>query len=205
MLRSILWGWRRDLRWATRVASRIGSAFGIAQMGLGAIYLLLGNFVGGLWMLLIGMFLRNASQASYRQLFVREAFQGELVQRFMKPDPVTVSPSISIQQLVDDYVYTHHFKMYPVVEGATLLGCASTRAIAQVPRDEWAQRTVGTLVKECSIDNTISPTADAMEALSTMSRTKNSRLLVVEGDQLVGMITLKDLLQFLSLKLDLER
>lgn len=205
VLRSILWGWKRNLRWATRLASRIGSAFGIAQMALGAVYLLLGNFVGGLWMLLIGMFLRNASQASYRQLFVREAFQGELVQRFMKPDPVTVSPSISIQQLVDDYVYTHHFKMYPVVEGATLIGCVSTRAIAEIPRDEWAQRTVGTLVRECSIHNTISPTADAMEALSTMSRTRNSRLLVVDGDQLVGVITLKDLLQFLSLKLDLER
>jgi CBS domain-containing protein len=44
-----------------------------------------------------------------------------------------------------------------------------------------------------------------MEALSTMSRTRNSRLLVVDGDRLVGVITLKDLLQFLSLKLDLER
>jgi len=37
-----------------------------------------------------------------------------------------------------------------------------------------------------------------------MSRTANSRLLVVEGDRLIGIITLKDMLQFLSLKLELK-
>jgi CBS domain-containing protein len=43
-----------------------------------------------------------------------------------------------------------------------------------------------------------------MEVLSTMSRTQNSRFLVIEGDRLVGVVTLKDMLRFLSLKLELE-
>jgi Zn-dependent protease/CBS domain-containing protein len=205
VLRSILWGWKNDLGWATRLASWIGSAFGVAMVVLGTVYLLLGNFVGGLWMMVIGMFLRNASRVSYRQLFVREALRGERVQRFMKPDPVSVPPSLSVAELVEDYVYRYHFKMFPVVDGSTLVGCVSTRAIGEIPRTEWSQRSVGTLVRECSVHNTIAPEADAMEALSTMSRTKNSRLMVVEGDQLIGVITLKDLLSFLSLKLDLEK
>ncbi len=37
-----------------------------------------------------------------------------------------------------------------------------------------------------------------------MNRTGNSRLMVTDGDQLVGIITLKDLLGFLSTKLDLD-
>ena len=43
-----------------------------------------------------------------------------------------------------------------------------------------------------------------MEALSKMSRTGSSRLIVVEGNHVVGMITLKDMLKFLSLKVELE-
>jgi CBS domain-containing protein len=43
-----------------------------------------------------------------------------------------------------------------------------------------------------------------MQALSRMSQTGNSRLLVLEGDKLAGIITLKDILNFLSLKMDLE-
>jgi len=37
-----------------------------------------------------------------------------------------------------------------------------------------------------------------------MSRTGNSRLLVVERDNLVGIITLKDMLKYLSLKMELK-
>jgi CBS domain-containing protein len=54
------------------------------------------------------------------------------------------------------------------------------------------------------VENTIPPDTDAMKALSIMNRTGNSRLLVVEGDHLVGIITLKDMLKFLNLKMDLE-
>jgi Zn-dependent protease/CBS domain-containing protein len=205
VLRSMLWGWKKDLWWATRIASRIGSGFGMLIIGLGALSLFLGNFVNGLWLLVIGTFLQNASRVSYQRLLLREALQGEQVQRFMKPDPVTVSPSISVRELVEGYVYKHHFKMFPVVESTTLVGCVSTRAVKEIPQAEWSRHTVGELIRECSIQNTISPTADAVEALSTMNRTGNSRLMVVEDGRLVGVITLKDMLRFLSLKMDLER
>lgn len=52
--------------------------------------------------------------------------------------------------------------------------------------------------------NTIGPDTDAVTALSIIKRTGNSRLLVVEGDRLVGMLALKDMLKFLALKVDLE-
>jgi len=37
-----------------------------------------------------------------------------------------------------------------------------------------------------------------------MSRANASRLMVVEGDRLVGVIALKDIMKLLSLKIDLE-
>jgi Zn-dependent protease/predicted transcriptional regulator len=203
VLRSILWSWKNDLRWATRLASRIGTGFGFVLLGLGVLSLFMGQFGNGLWLFVIGMFLQNASRSAYQQIFVREALQGESVSRFMKSDPVTVSPNLSIRSLVDDYVYTHHYKMFPVLDGSELVGCVSTRAISEVPREEWDRRTVSTLIRECSIDNTIGSGEDAMQALSKMSRTRNSRLMVVDDRQLVGVITLKDLLSFLSLKMDL--
>ena len=51
----------------------------------------------------------------------------------------------------------------------------------------------------------IPPGADALQALGQMQQTGSSRLLVTEGDQLVGIVSLKDLLRFLDLKLQLER
>jgi CBS domain-containing protein len=40
--------------------------------------------------------------------------------------------------------------------------------------------------------------------LGQMQRTGSSRLLVTEGDQLVGIVSLKDLMRFLNLKLELS-
>jgi hypothetical protein len=51
---------------------------------------------------------------------------------------------------------------------------------------------------------TISPDSDALEALGQMQAAA-SRLLVVEGGRLVGVVSLKDLIRFLDLKAELDR
>jgi CBS domain-containing protein len=43
-----------------------------------------------------------------------------------------------------------------------------------------------------------------MKALSLMNQTGSSRLMVTEGDRLLGILALKDMLKFLSLKMELE-
>ena len=204
VLRSILWGWRKDLRWGTRISSAIGSGFGVFLIFVGIFNALRGNFVGGVWQFLIGMFLRDAARMSYRQLLARQVLEGESVRRFMQSNPVSVSPSLTLAELVDDYVYRHQFKLFPVVENGELIGCINLERIKEIPRDEWPRRTVGEVARLCSVENTISPDTDAVKALSKMSRTDNSRLLVVDRGKLVGILSLRDLLRFLSLKIELE-
>jgi Zn-dependent protease len=204
VLRSILWHVKGNLRWATRVASYVGEGFGLVLIGLGFVSLLSWNPIGGMWDILIGWFLWSAARQSYQQVLLKQALRGEPVQRFMSAEPVTVPPSLPIVQLVDDYVYRYHYKMFPVVQDGELTGCITTRQIREVPRAEWATRTVGEVVNGCKDGNTIPPDADAMAALEKMSRTGASRLMVVDGRHLIGVVSLKDLLGFLSRKLELE-
>ena len=205
ILRSVLWGWKKNLRWATRIAAGIGSGFGLVLIFLGFLQFFSGNFIGGMWWFFIGMFLRGAAGMSYRQLLVRRALEGEPVRRFMKPDPVTVSPSTTLEALVDDYFYPYQFKLFPVVDkGNQLLGCVTIKTIKEIPREEWSRKTVGEIVLGCSPENTIDSQADAMEALSLMNRTGSSRIMVTEENRLVGILSLKDMLSFLDLKVELE-
>ncbi len=204
MFRAALWQWKNDLRWATRVASRVGSGFSLAFIAAGTIGVLLGNVVGGMWWILIGLFLRRASTASYEQVLLRRALEGEPVRRFMSLNPVTVPPGASLAELVDSYIYKYHHKLFPVQDDGRLLGCISTRQVKSVPREEWARRTVASLADPCGPDNTVHPDADAMQALAMMKRTGQPRLMVVEDGSLVGVVTLKDLLEFFALKLELE-
>ncbi|MGD2124628.1 MAG: site-2 protease family protein [Desulfobacteraceae bacterium] len=204
VLRAILWGIKNNLRWATRVSSTVGTVFGILLIILGFLRVLQGDFIGGMWWFLIGMFLQTAARGSYQQLLTRKGLEGESVRRFMELNPVTVSPSFPISQLVEDYVYKHHFKMFPVVESGRLIGCITTKEIKQIPREEWAHKTVGEVAIRCSSENTIGPDEDAVRAISKMNQNGLSRLMVTEGSRLVGIIALKDMLKFLSLRVELE-
>jgi Zn-dependent protease/CBS domain-containing protein len=204
VLRSVLWGWKDNLRWATQISSKIGGAFGIALVVIGVLELFMGNLIGGVWLAVIGLFIRGASQSAYQQMLIRRSLEGEKVKRFMKPDPVTVSPSISVESLVEDYIYKHHYKMYPVVENGELIGCVTLNQVKTIPKEEREKHTVRELAENCSEKNTIQPDDDAMKALTTMRKTNSSRLMVVEGKKLVGVITLKDMMGLLSLKIDLE-
>jgi Zn-dependent protease/predicted transcriptional regulator len=204
ILRSVLWWGKNNFRWATRISSGIGAGFGIVLVILGMLEILRGNFIGGLWWALIGMFLRGAAQMSYQQLLMRKALEGEPVSRFMNPRPVTVVPSLTLKELVEDYIYKYHFKMFPVMTDDQLLGYITTQQVKEVPREEWERETVGHLTAPCSSENTIAPNTDAIKALARMNQTGSSRLLVLDRGHLVGIVTLKDLLNFISLKVELE-
>ena len=115
VLRSVLWSWKKDIRWATGIAAQIGSGFGILLIIMGVVYIISGNFVGGLWWFLIGLFLRSTAQMSYQQLLARNIFNTKKVNELMVKNPVTVPRSISLEEFIRDYVYKHHFQMYPVL------------------------------------------------------------------------------------------
>jgi signal-transduction protein with cAMP-binding, CBS, and nucleotidyltransferase domain len=76
--------------------------------------------------------------------------------------------------------------------------------VKNIPKDEWQQHSVQEVLAKCSADNTIGVDTDAVKVLGLMRRTGNSRLMVLENGQLAGVVSLKDLLHFLSIKVDLE-
>jgi CBS domain-containing protein len=200
----LLWGWRNDVIWATWVAAGAGNIFGILLIVLGLIEVLRGDFVGGMWLALIGLFLRGAASATYEQTLARQILAGQPVSRFMNRQPIAVSPELTVRDLVEDYVYRHHHKVFPVVRDRRLLGCVTTTQVSGVGEDEWDQHIVADIVEPCSQDNIIAPEADTLEAMTKMQRTGRSPLLVVDRGQLVGILSLRDLLEYLTLKLQFD-
>ena len=141
---------------------------------------------------------------SHQRTLIFETLKGEPVARFMKSEVVTVDPDITIERLVEDYVYKYHYKMFPVAHGRELMGCVTTRDVKSGPREEWGDHTVREIFEKCDGNNSIGVNQDATEALQRMHKTGKSRLLVTENGNLAGVLSLENLLEFLSLKLDLE-
>ncbi len=204
VLRAALWAWKGSLRRATRITANIGGGFGIALIVLGLLNVLAGNFIGGIWWFLIGLFVRFAAQMSYQQVLVHKGLEGVPVKQLMNPRPIAVSPDTTLADLVEDYVYRYHFKLFPVVRDDKLVGCVRLGDIKQVSRDRWSTTKIADIMQECSPESTVSPDSNAVDLLQRMQPPKEGRVLVTRDDRLEGIISRQDLFAYLAVKSDLE-
>jgi CBS domain-containing protein len=189
--------------WATRVAAGVGGAIGLGLIVLGIVGAISGNVVGGMWSVLIGLFIRSAAAASSQQTVARHMLQGIPVARLMVRDPVTVAPGAPVGHAVELFL-ANNLKFLPVVEGGRPVGHIGLRQVKALPAAVRMERPVAEAMTPLAPESSIGPREDAGAALAQMQRTGLTRLLVVEDGRLAGVICLKDLLDQLTLRSELE-
>jgi Zn-dependent protease/CBS domain-containing protein len=199
VLRSVLWRVRGNFRWATRVAASIGRGFAYLFIAAGLFLFIFQGSFSGAWLAFIGWFLFQAATAEDRSLLVHDALGGLRVADVMVRDPVTVQPHVSIGRFMDQVAWSHRYTTYPVVESGRPLGLIAFRCVAAVPRGEWDTRLVG----DCMIPRERVPvlraSQGAVDALAALADGDVHRALVVDGDRLVGFLSITDLLRAVEL------
>jgi Zn-dependent protease/predicted transcriptional regulator len=198
VLRAILWRSKGNLQWATRIASRAGSTFGLVLIGLGIVRGLTGEFLGGLWFVLIGLFLRQAAEGSYQQLVVQRALAPLRVRDVMTRDVIQVSPDAPLAQVVDDHFWRHHVTSFPVVDAGRVVGILSVHRLGDIPREQWPATVVREVMLPIGEELTAAPGDRVPAALEKLSRNGLGRLAVLDHDRLAGYLSLKDVLHVLT-------
>jgi Zn-dependent protease/CBS domain-containing protein len=200
VLRALVWWRTGSLMRATRIAAASGRGFATAIMVIGGLEIFAGALLGGVWLILIGFFLRAMAQAGYDSLVIQRALQGLRVRDVLIAEPETVPPQLSVRDLVDRYILEHGYSGFPVVDGGSVLGVVSASDVKNVPPAERAHRTVKECMQPLSPDNRIDPDASLADALAKLGGDRFARLLVMRGDELAGMLTRGGVLRFLELQ-----
>jgi Zn-dependent protease/CBS domain-containing protein len=205
VLRAALWAWTKDFGRATRFAAAAGQFFGVALILYGIVQFLGGNIIGGIWLFFIGLFLHGAAGAARQELVIRRAFAGLTVAKLMQRNPISVPPELTIRALIDNYFYRYYFKAFPVLRDGELVGCIMAKDVQNLAAEDRDRLTTGEVMQPCLPQIVVPPDCDALEALTRMQGGRHSRLLVVENGRLRGILALSDMLQYLSLKQELEK
>jgi Zn-dependent protease/CBS domain-containing protein len=200
VLRALIWGISGNLRMATRVASWFGQGIALLFMLWGIWQVFTGAFINGLWIAFIGWFLRNASISGYRQVIMRDVLREVRVEDLMSHDFEAVSPALTIQQLVDDYVLRRRDHAYPVADGDRLRGIICLHDVRAVPRQQWASKLVGEVMTPWEKLATVSAEDDGNTVLTFMNTHNVGQLPVVEGNRLMGMLRRGDVIRFIQLR-----
>jgi Zn-dependent protease/predicted transcriptional regulator len=205
VLRGSLWGRSKNLLKATRSATRVSEVLSLLMIAAGLLLVVVtGNVFNGLWTIFLGWFIRSGAETSLKQTEMTEALHGISVGDIMTKDLLTVSPDISVQKLVTDYFLIHPHGGYPVVRNDKLEGVVTMSSVRSIPAEKREIETVGQAMVPFELIVTISPSASAAEALQRLAEKNIGRLLVTDGDRIIGMITRGDLMKTIRTRQDLN-
>ncbi len=204
VLRAALWKWKNNLEWATRVTTRIGSGFGMIMILAGAYSFFTGNLVNGVWLVLLGLFLRYLARNAYDNMILQQSLDGELVRRFVRHDTDTVTPAATIRELVENHIFKHYQRLIPVVKDSQLVGCVSLDEVKLLGNEDWGNHSVLEIVQRCSEENTVEADIEAAKALTLMSQGGDRSLMVVDHDEFLGIVTMRDIISYLKLRTELR-
>jgi CBS domain-containing protein len=204
ILRAFLWRRTGDLRVATARAADWGTGIAFGLMGLGVLEIFGGALIGGLWLIFIGMFLRGAARASYHGVVVEQALRGAAVRDLMITDPIMIPGDLTVEQAIEEQFLRHGFGGFPVGHDGEIEGLVSLAQLTHCPREERAVRTVREIMRPAGDNLKISANASVSDALRKMVSADSGRLLVTEGNRVVGLITRSLITRFIRVKIELE-
>jgi len=180
VLRAIFRGLGDDLVESTRKASIFGRAIGFALIGLGIASFAFGGVLSGVWLALIGWFLKGSADASYAQVAFKATIEdlavGEAAERL-----VPLSPEATVRSaLLDHGLLAGGFERYPVAREGLLVGTVHVGALRAIPRARWDEVRVGELL-DGQPEVVVSSEASLFEALERMVKAGRSEVPVVDG------------------------
>ena len=202
LLRGVLWKSMGKAR-ATRVAARAGTLFAYFLMASGVISMLRGAGISGMWYVLIGWFLKDASAGAYQSARVDEALRGVTAEDAMVRDVATLPAEISVAEAAHDYFVRTGYGAYPVVRGDTVVGLLSRRDILKVPTEERDRTSVQAVMTPLSELVVVPPQAPLIRAMARMAETGLGRVLVMDGDRLAGLLTMGSVLRHVRVREEL--
>ena len=202
IVRALAWRLGRDRLAASLLAARLGRMIGFGLIGFGLFELIVGADLGGLWTIVIGLFLTGTAAAERDQEVARTALDGLLVRDVMTADPRHVPASLTVDVFVESVLVAERQSVAVAVEPsgeiAGLVGAAQVAGLKPAARREARLRDIAVPVAAVA---TASPEELLLDVLQRSGASESGFLLVVDGGEPVGVIAPGDVARVVQARL----
>ncbi len=198
VMRSAFWAKRHSLVSATRAASNISMFVAYGMMAGGIAMFFTASIVSGIWLLLIGIFLRVASSESYQQVFLDIVLRDVPASSVARQDYVAAPPDMMLTELVEENVLAGYGRCFPVVVGDELIGLVTLRDVRAVPREQWGTTSVFRVMTPFADLRCVTLLADLPAVLSLMAAAEVNQIPLIEGRTLLGLIHRSDVIRYIQ-------
>ena len=200
VLRAFLWRRHGDPVRASIGAAHAGRVLAFILIALGLAEFVAGGLVGGVWLAFIGWFIFAASREEETRVTTQQMFAGVRVADAMTARPHTAPGWITVDDFIQHYVLGDRHSAYPVVDrSGSTVGLVTLTQL----RDVAPGRRTATDVGDIALPLHVVPTAAPQEPLTALlermaAAGPRSRALVVEGGEVVGIVTPTDIARLID-------
>jgi Zn-dependent protease len=197
VLRAWLWKRSGDHAAAAIKAAHAGRVFAWLLMAVGFVEFAFGG-AGGLWLIVLGWFVFNAARAEERQEVFERALGGTRVRDVMTPHPTTAPDSVTVARLIDEYVLRSPGSAFPLLgPDGRVSGLATLSRCKQVPEAQRARVLARDIAEPVAQVARAAPNDRVVEALERTTGAPR-RILVFDGEELVGIVTPTDIMRVMQ-------
>jgi Zn-dependent protease len=212
IFRAVIWGATKNFSKATRVAGASGRLIAYTLILLGGFLVLKGLsapglVVPGLWSVVIGFFLLNASQESVAQAAIRETLSGLRAADVMSNEVPTVGRAISLEDYGAEVLRTGR-RCHLVITDDRLVGMMNVHTLNSVPRDEWAHNSVQAVMIPRERILWATPDEPLLGLLERLLSADINQMPIVSGSddgaaQIIGMVSRDSILRVMQTRTEL--
>jgi Zn-dependent protease len=199
VFRSIVWSRTHSLVRATRIASRVGTSIAWVMIAAGVITVIFANLFG-LWYVLIGLFLKSASEGAYQQMVIERSLEHIRARDVMRAPPDPVGEQWTLQRIVDERVLSLGERCVLVGQDGAVTGILTTSDLTKVPREHWAETAARAAMVPAEQVVVVAPDASVLDAMKLMQQHDVHQLPVLDQGRLVGLLTRADVIRQLELR-----
>ncbi|WP_018936292.1 site-2 protease family protein [Thioalkalivibrio sp. ALJ24] len=207
VFRALVWKFTGDPRRAVDAAVRGGRMVAYLLFGFGFWNLLvIGNLIGGVWIMLIAWFLLTMAEGQGRMYEMRERLVDVQARDLADPEPPFVSPDASIQEWIDQGVLPGGCRSFLVGEPERVQGLVTLSDSRKVPREQWVTTRIADIMTPADSLSHVGPDTQAEDILRLMSEHNLNQIPVLEeSGRAIGWIDRQKLLRTIEIHMEVKR
>ena len=181
---------RQDFLTATKIAVTVSK---VIVFIFGIIGFLYGNFI----LILIAFFIYMRANQEFQYSMIKDTLSDLRVKDLMSQDVKYISADLTVRELLEKMLHKSH-SGYPILEDGKLIGCVTMEDVRNIKPEKHEDFTVRDIMSKDI--KKVSPNEYVNKALQMLLEEDIGRLMVMEDDELVGIITRTDIFNAFKIK-----
>jgi Zn-dependent protease len=202
VLRAFLWNRRKNIISATKTTSRIGVGFGYGLMIYGLFQMFTFGLINGIWLILIGSFLRSTARNSYLQTVNDVALSNVSVKEMLFASNLRIPFGMLITDAVREFFIPYQRSYFPVIQGDEIKGIVHIADIKKIPLQQRSSFIIGYIMRKISEFPLVDGEETGKEVMKKLNKIDDNHHIVIvkekDNNTLLGFIGEEDVISYLK-------